>query len=81
MSKITTSVVDEENIRKLFPNGVPNDSDIVDLVVRLDSARGGKLSMSAIARKYTGEQLGSDPKAKKLLARIRMMQTRGNLNL
>lgn len=72
---------ERENIAKLFPHGIPNDSDIVDLVVRLDSAKGTDATQLETARAFTKEAKGSDPKAKKLLARIRMLKTRGKLNL
>ena len=66
---------------RLFPQGPPEDSDIVDLVLRLDSGRGGELTMNEIARKFTGESAGNDSKAMKLLARIRKMKLKGLINL
>ena len=75
------AIQDEANTRKLFPNGAPNDTDIVDLVIKLDSAKGTQKTMSQVAREFTGETIGNDKKAKQLLARIRMMKSRGNLNL
>ncbi|MCA9125016.1 MAG: hypothetical protein H6822_19730 [Planctomycetaceae bacterium] len=74
-------VANEENVRKLFPQGVPDDSEVVDVVVRLDAARGTGKSKSEIAREYTGETSPNDEKAKKILARIRMLRNRGKLNL
>ena len=77
MSKSANS----ENIWQLFPKGPPEDSDLVDVVVRLDAAKGSAASDNEIARKYTGESKDSFPKAQKILARIRMGKKRGKINL
>ena len=71
----------EKNTNKFFPDGVPDDPDLVDLAVRLDAAKGSGKRQLDVARELTGEAPGSDPKAKRLLARIRMMRQRGKLNL
>lgn len=71
----------DANIQKLFPNGVPGDPDIRDLAVRLNAAKGTGKHQAEIAREVTKETVGDDPKAKALLARIRMFKNRGKLNL
>lgn len=80
-AQVSQSEPNEANIKKLFPDQIPADPDIIDLVVRLDNARGTDVSYASIAREMTGETAGNDPKAKKLLARIRMLRKRGQLNL
>lgn len=71
----------EKNGSKFFPGGVPDDSNLVDLAVRLDAAKGNGKTQLEVAREFTGETLGNDTKAKRLLARLRMMKTRGKFNL
>jgi len=70
----------EKNKSKIFPKGIPDDTDIVDLAIRIDSARGSDAKYLDIARELTGEKLGDEPRAKKLLARLRMMRRRGQAN-
>ena len=73
------------NHSALFPNGVPKDSDIVDLVVRLNSehakAKTERKSDNEVAREFTNEPKGGDVKAKRLLARIRKMKRKGDIIL
>jgi len=77
----TASSSEQANIERIFPDGVPNDSQIVGLAVRLDSARGTGKTQIDVAREFTEEMKGSEPEAKRLLARIRMLKCRGKLNL
>jgi hypothetical protein len=80
--KVVSGIVDNpvpENVQKLFPKGVPEDSNIVDLVVRLNTAKGSGKSQSEVARELTGESIGNDVLAKKLLANIRTMRNRGQI--
>jgi len=69
------------NNRKLFPKGVPNNPDIVDLVLRLDSQRNSGKSMNQIAREFTEKSEGNEKRAQSLLAQIRRMRRDGRLNL
>jgi hypothetical protein len=66
------------NTFRLFPRGVPDNPDVVDLVVRLSSETGARI---VIARKFTGETPGADRKAQSLLAQIRRMKKNGRVNL
>lgn len=72
---------EQENKSRLFPGGVPDDADVVDLVVRLDAAKGTGEKQLDTARNFTGESIGNDKQARLLLANIRMMKKRGKLNL
>jgi hypothetical protein len=69
------------NTAKLFPNGVPPNSDIVDLVVRLDAAKGSGRSDLSVAREFFGECVGNDPKSKSHLSQIRRMRRKGRITL
>lgn len=72
---------EQENRQKLFPKGVHKNPDIVDLVVRLDAAKGTDQKAIAVARSITGEPAENCPKAKKLLAHIRVLKKRRQVNL
>lgn len=67
------------NAAKLFPKGVPDNTNIVDLVVRLNTARGTDRSEISIAREFTGESEGQEPKARSLLSQIRRMRREGRI--
>jgi len=69
----------QENANRLFQGEVPDDHDLVSLAVRLDAERDSGKTKAAIAREVTKEPLKKDPRARKLLARIRMMERRGKL--
>ena len=68
------------HLKKLFSGKIPQDPDLVDLIVLLDNGRDSKKSEAEIAREFKGEAMGSDPKAKKLLARARKLRREGNAN-
>jgi hypothetical protein len=61
----------------LFPKGVPEDSDLVDLVTRLDAAKGSGKSWNGVAR----ELLGDERRSQSLLRQIRRMRLDGRVNL
>jgi hypothetical protein len=65
----------------LFPKGVPDKPDIVDLVTRLDSERPTGKSRNQVAREFTGEQPGKDARAQSLLRQIRRMENDGRVKL
>jgi len=67
------------NTSKLFPKGVPENSNIVDLVVRLDAARGTGCSEISIAREFFGESEGNDPKSRSHMSQIRRMRRKGRI--
>jgi hypothetical protein len=77
----TQAPVADANTAKLFPRGVPPNPDIVDLVVRLDAAKGSGKSDIQIAREFKGETAGNDPKSKSLLSQIRRMRRNGRITL
>ncbi len=61
---------DSADERKFFPKGVPDDTEVVDVVTLLINARDDGRSMNEIAREYTGETKDHFPKAKRILGRI-----------
>jgi hypothetical protein len=69
------------NSSKLFPGGVPVNADIVDLVVRLDAAKGSSKSQNEIAREFTGESPDNDARAQSLLSQIRRLKRKGHITL
>jgi hypothetical protein len=69
------------NKTALFPNGEPGDRNYVEFILNYLTKRGHDQSDNQIAREYTDETVADWPKAKKLLARMRMDVNRGNLNL
>jgi hypothetical protein len=74
------SVVDA-NTQKLFPKGIPQNPDVIDLVVRLNTEKGSGRSMNQIAQEFTGETAQNDPKARSLLSQIRRMVRKGRVKL
>lgn len=81
VAQTTHEQVVSANRLKLFPKGIPENSDIQDLVVRLDTEKGSGKSKNRIAREFTGEDRGHDPKARSLLAQIRRLKRDGRVNL
>lgn len=79
--KATQDEAASANRLKLFPKGVPENNDIVDLVVRLDAERDSGKSMNRIEREYTKEKRGKDQRAKSLLAQVRRLKRQGRVNL
>ena len=81
----TATVADTDAVRaneaKLFPGGVPRNSNIVDLVVRLDAERASGRSANEIARDFTGEQEGNDTRAQSLLSQIRRLKREKKISL
>ena len=77
----TTESEEQSNVQKLFPNGPHRSANVVDLAVRLNTAKGTKRSSISVAREFTKELPGNDHKARRLLAHIRMLKKRGKLNL
>jgi hypothetical protein len=71
----------DANTRKLFPKGLPDNQDVVDLVVRLNTEMGPGRSMNQIAREFTGEMAKNDAKALSLLSQIRRMIRKGRVKL
>jgi hypothetical protein len=69
------------NTCRLFSGPVPENPDIRDLVVRLDSERNSGKSNNEIARAFTGETIGNDRKAQSLLAQIRYLKKNGRVTL
>lgn len=69
------------NTSRLFSGDLPENPDIIDLVCRLDAARETGKSQVQIAREFTGEETGSDPKAQSLLAQIRRLKNQGRITL
>ena len=73
------------NTSKLFSGKIPNNTDLVDLVVRLDTERGKaekeRRSWNAIARDFTGETADDCPRANSLLSSIRRLKRQGRVNL
>ncbi len=69
------------NNRKLFPKGLPQNPNLIDLVLRLNSQRDSGKSKSQIAREFTKETAGNDRRAQSLLAQIRRLIREGRLNL
>jgi hypothetical protein len=66
---------------KLFPGGVPEDKQLVDLVVRLDAELPTGKNMSEIARDFTGESPENQKRAQSYLARIRRLRREGKISL
>lgn len=69
------------NNPRLFPKGPLDDLEIIELVCRLDAAKGGKLSQNEIARQFAKEKDGNDKRAPSLLATVRRMRLHGKVNL
>ena len=67
--------------KKLFPRGLPDDPDLVDAIVWLDSERGGGEKDMQILRRFTSESLKSCPKARSLQGRIRKARQSGRTSL
>jgi hypothetical protein len=72
---------DLANTKKLFPMGVPENTEIVDVAVRIDAAKGSGKSERQIAREYTSESKGNMPRAQSILSQIRRMKRQGRVNL
>jgi hypothetical protein len=66
---------------KLFPKGIPEDSDIVDAILRLESERTDENTDIGILRELMGEIKGECPKATKIQTRIRRAQLDGRTSL
>jgi hypothetical protein len=77
----TTSETIRADRSPLFPKGVPEDSDLVDLVTRIDAERNSCTSWNEIARQLLGESKGSAPRSESLLRQIRRMRNDGRVNL
>ena len=68
------------NNDKLFPKGELKDRDIAELVIKINTEKGGDKSINQIARDYTGELKGSDRKAMSMLSEIRRLRRQGLVN-
>jgi hypothetical protein len=79
--KSASSTPPSANNQKFFPRGVLNNPDILELAARLNAAEGSGISKNQIAREFTGEPLGNEPKAKSLLSQIRRLIRQGRLNI
>ena len=66
---------------KLFPNGLPDDQDLIDAIVKLDTERGNGITDKAILLDFTKEQSNSCPKVEKLQGRIRKARQSGKTTL
>jgi hypothetical protein len=66
---------------RLFTRGVPDNTDIRDLVCMLDAERDSGKSRNEIARNFTRESKEDFPKAASLLSQIRRMEKNGRINL
>jgi hypothetical protein len=66
---------------KLFPQGVPENPDIRDLVLQLNTKKDSGRGFSRIAREFTGEKRGNDKRARSLLAQIRRLRRQGRVVL
>lgn len=64
------------NALKLFPGGMPENQDIIDLVVKLNTEKDSGKSMNAIALEFAGEK----KKAQSLLSQIRRMRRDGKVD-
>lgn len=60
--------------RKIFPKGVPEDSDIRDLALLIDTAKGGSKSLNKIALEFTS---GDKIRARSLLAILNRLKREG----
>jgi hypothetical protein len=69
------------NTAKLFRGSVPENPDIVDLVARLDAAKGSGKSDNDVARELTGETYPDDPRAQSLLSQVRRLKRKGRITL
>jgi len=65
---------------KLFPKGEPKNRDVVELVIKINTEKGGEKSLNQIARAYTRESKGSDRRAQQLLSTIRRLRREGRVN-
>lgn len=66
---------------KLFPKGDLDDKELTDAIVKLQTERGNGKGDAEILRGITGEAVGSDPKARRLAARIRRARKDGKTSL
>lgn len=67
--------------KKLFPNGVPDDTDLVDAIVKLDNERSPGNTDMDLLRGFTGETRDDCPYATKLQSRIRKARSDGRTTL
>ena len=72
---------DSADKRKIFPDGVPDDTEVVDVVILILNEKERGKSLNQIAREYTGETVGNFPKAARILDRIRKGKARGKIVL
>ncbi len=70
---------------RLFSGDVPENTDLIDLAVKLDAEAGkpetDRRPWNVVAREFTGEAKNSDSKAQSLLASLRRMKRQGRVNL
>ncbi|MGI9326731.1 MAG: hypothetical protein ACR2PZ_16045 [Pseudomonadales bacterium] len=66
---------------KLFPKGLPDDTELVGAILQLDTDRKDGVSDRSILRKLTGERTGDDRKSRRLAARIRKARQAGKTTL
>jgi hypothetical protein len=61
------------NNQKFSPRDTPSNPRLIALVARLEAGKGSGKSKNQIAREFTGESSGNDPKAQSLLSQIRRL--------
>lgn len=75
----------QESVRahaeKLFPKSVPQDPDLVDAILKLDSERSESNTDIQIIRKITREPADNCPIARRIQGRIRALRARGGTTL
>lgn len=68
------------NAEKLFPAGMLDDRNLVELVLKINTERSDGKRLIAIAREYFDETKGSDPKSRSALASLRRLRRDGRVN-
>jgi hypothetical protein len=69
------------NNTKLFPLGIPDNSDIVDLALLIQTSAGDGRSWREIAREFTCETKDKQNKALSLLSQLRYLCNHGRCAL
>ena len=71
------NAIERASAEKLFPKGIPDDPDVVDLGVRLNAAKGTLQSDNKVAQEYTEGDIG---RANSLLSILRRLRRQGRFN-
>lgn len=74
----TKTSADSADTPKLFPKGLPDDQNVIDLVLLLNDSGNSKKSQNTIAREFTN---GTELNPESLLRKVRRLRDSGDISL